>query len=364
MSSQKRVHPDGDRLEHRRQRSVGVKDIAEASGVSIATVDRALHNRGRISQATRERILRIAEALGYQPNLAARYLKKPKALRISIHLPAEIALFWDKIRSGIEEAAKPFDMAVSLSFKSHPKLGEGETVVLEQALTEGVRGIIMAPGHPAELREMLRRASELKIPVVYVSTDAPGTERLTTVSVDHFTSGAIAGELFHKVVSQEGSAAVITGDLLTVDHADKLRGFKYGLKLSGDRLRLTEVIEARDDEELAYQATVSLVRRDPKLKAIYVSTANSLGVIRALEDVDQEDRVALITTDLFPEMVPLIQSGKIVATIHQRPKTQGKIAFEALYRYLTEGVHPPPRIRLTPHIIFRSNLSLFAEDLN
>lgn len=107
MSSQKRVHPDGDRLEHRRQRSVGVKDIAEASGVSIATVDRALHNRGRISQATRERILRIAEALGYQPNLAARYLKKPKALRISIHLPAEIALFWDKIRCGIEEAAKP-----------------------------------------------------------------------------------------------------------------------------------------------------------------------------------------------------------------------------------------------------------------
>jgi LacI family transcriptional regulator len=74
-------------------------------------------------------------------------------------------------------------------------------------------------------------------------------------------------------------------------------------------------------------------------------------------------RVRLITTDLFNELVPLIGSGKILATLYQRPFTQGKLAFETLCRYLVEGVQPEPITRLAPHIILRSNLPLFLERL-
>ena len=74
-------------------------------------------------------------------------------------------------------------------------------------------------------------------------------------------------------------------------------------------------------------------------------------------------RVRLITTDLFSELVPLIESGKILATLYQRPFTQGKLAFETLCRYLVEAVLPEPITRLAPHIILRSNLPLFLERL-
>jgi LacI family transcriptional regulator len=73
--------------------------------------------------------------------------------------------------------------------------------------------------------------------------------------------------------------------------------------------------------------------------------------------------VRLITTDLFNELVPLIESGKILATLYQRPFTQGKLAFETLCRFLVEGVQPEPITRLAPHIILRSNLPLFLERL-
>jgi LacI family transcriptional regulator len=68
-------------------------------------------------------------------------------------------------------------------------------------------------------------------------------------------------------------------------------------------------------------------------------------------------------TDLFPELVPFIESGKIFATLYQRPFTQGKLAIEMLAKYLAEGIKPEPVSRLAPHLTLRSNLPLFLNRL-
>src|SRR5918996_6367406 len=128
------------------ERAIGIKDIAQALGVSTGTVDRALHAKPGINPVTRARVLRMAESLGYRPNLAARYLKSRKQLRIAVHLPQEIALFWDSLREGIREAAAPFAPALQVDFRSYPRLGEGDKPLFEQALREGTNGFIIAPG--------------------------------------------------------------------------------------------------------------------------------------------------------------------------------------------------------------------------
>ena len=94
-----------------------------------------------------------------------------------------------------------------------------------------------------------------------------------------------------------------------------------------------------------------------------MSTANSLPALRALEERKLLGKIELITTDLFPELVPFIESGKIFATLYQRPFTQGKVAIEMLAKYLAEGIKPEPVTRLAPHVILRSNLPLFLNRL-
>jgi len=59
--------------------------------------------------------------------------------------------------------------------------------------------------------------------------------------------------------------------------------------------------------------------------------------------------------------VPMIRSGKVLATVYQRPRTQGRMAFQSLHQFLVEGTCPPLRQRLPPHIIMQSNLDLFLE---
>lgn len=342
-------------------RPVGIKDIARALGISIGTVDRAIHSRGGINPITKERVLKMAQTLGYKPNLAARYLKAPRQVRVSINLPAKIGLFFDAVRAGIRDAASPFQAGVELQFRTHPALGEGDEELFREALEDGSKGIIIVPGHPAQLRIWIRRAAQKRIPVVCVVTDAPGTERLTAVSTDSFVSGAMVAELLHLIVRDSGSVSVFTGDLSTIDHSEKVRGFEHSLKSLNGSLTISDVIETHDDESTAYSAARKSLARDRSLRAIYVSTANSMTVIQALEEVDPERRITLVTTDLFPQLVPFLKSGRVLATIYQRPEAQGRMAFEALHPFLVEGRCPPPRIKLNPHIVMRSNLELFLD---
>lgn len=339
---------------------VGIKDIARALGVSTGTVDRALHAKPGINPMTRARVLRMAESLGYRPNLAARYLKSRKHMRLAVHLPQEIALFWDALRQGIHEAAAPFAPGLQVDFRSYPRLGEGDVPLFEQALKEGVSGLIIAPGNPAALQTCIRKATRRQIPVVCVVTDAPDTQRLTSVSSNPHTVGAIAGELLSRFLPGGGRVAFFTGWLGTQDHAEKLHGFESSLKTAGAALQLGPIVEAHDDPREGYRRALKILRAHRDLKGIYVSTVNSLPVLQAAEQEGRLHALTIITTDLFPELVEWIRAGKVAATLYQRPPTQGRLALQAIYQYLLDGTCPPPRIQIAPHVVMRSNLDLFV----
>ena len=343
---------------------VGIKDIARQLGVSTGTVDRALNSKPDVSPATRARVLDLAEKLGYKPNLAARFLQSSKQLRISVHLPRRIALFWDALRDGIREAAAPFGPALHVDVRTYPCLGDGDIPLLEEALADGTDGLIIAPGNPSALAPHLREAARRNIPVVCVVTDAPDSPRLVSVSADPFTVGAIAGELLGRFVPGGGQVGFFTGWLATQDHADKLRGFASSLSNCSPGLALGPIIEAHDDEREAHRRAREVLRAHPTLKGIYVSTVNCMPVLRAAEQERRLDGLTVVTTDLFPELVDWIRAGKVAATVYQRPLTQGRVALQALYRFLHHRERSPARQRIVPYVVMRSNLDLILERLS
>lgn len=344
-------------------RPVGIKDLARELGVSTGTVDRALHGKPGINAETRARVLRMAAALGYRPNLAARYLKSGKVLRIAVQLPREIALFWDSLREGIREASAPFGPALQIDFRTYPGLGDGDIALFDEALADGAAGFIVAPGDPAALAPSLAAAAARNVPVVCVVTDAPESPRLTTVSADPVTVGAMAGELIARFLPGGGKIAFFTGWLATQDHADKLRGFEASVREAGAGHSIVASVEAHDDEREASRRAREVLDAHPDLAGVYVSTVNSLPVLRALDTHRSTRPIAVITTDLFPELVDRIRSGQVAATVYQRPLTQGRMAFSALQQFLTNGSVPTPRLKVVPYLVMRSNLDLLLERL-
>jgi LacI family transcriptional regulator len=344
--------------------SFGIKDIAKALGISIGTVDRALHDRSGVSPKTKARVLQAAERLGYKPNLAAQALKLNRRVHIAVVLPRQIACFFDPVRAGIRAAAAATaGLHVEVEFYEYPRLGHGDGELLEAALKKKYDGIIFTPGNPRKLDLLIRQHTRQGTAMLCVASDAPSSERVASVSVDAFTSGALAAELLAHKLPRKARVATITGELTTLDHAEKLRGFAANLATLAPHLSLLPAIQSHESPKEAYRQTTALLKSTAQPSGLYISTANSISVLQALDEQDLLEKIHVITTDLFHELVPLIEAGKVLATLYQRPFTQGKVAFETLLRYLVETKKPPSINTLAPHIIFRSNLHLFVGHL-
>ena len=346
-------------------KSIGIRDIAEALGISIGTVDRALHGRYGINPTTRENVIKKAQELGYSPNIAARSLKLNHRFRIGVFFPREIASYFDPLRAGVRAAAtSSTGVNVDLAFRTFSRFDKGDAEMLSSSLKEEFNGILVAPGNPDRVGPILTEYSRKGTAIVCVASDAPRSERIASVTVDSEVCGALAAELFSRTVQKQGSLAVITGELTTMDHAEKLRGFAANLAVYAPHLSMLPAIESLDRPALAHRQTINLLSRRPAPLGIYVSTANSLPVLRAMEEKGVLGKIQIVTTDLFPELVPYIESGRLLATLYQRPFTQGRRAFELLLAYLINGKAPEPCVRIAPHIIMRSNLSLFPTGIS
>ncbi|MBB5060306.1 LacI family transcriptional regulator [Granulicella aggregans] len=342
-------------------KSAGIKDIAKALNVSIGTVDRAIHDRTGVSERTKSKVLKMAEQLGYKPNLAAQALKLNRQLSIAVVLPKHISHFFDPLRAGIRDAAADnMGMQVSLEFFEYPRLGVGDVKAFSGMMERHFDGVIFLPGDARKFDSVIRKLSKAGTAMMCVGSDAPNTDRVGSVSAHASISGAIAAELIAHKLPQKANVVVFSGELSTLDHAEKLRGFAATLAVQSPHLTLLPALESHERPKEAYRQAMSLMEKGNHPQGVYVSTANSLPVLQALEELGLLGKVQIVTTDLFQDLVPLIESGKVLATLYQRPYTQGKVAFENLLAYLLKGSRQEMVVRLAPHIILRSNLSLFS----
>jgi LacI family transcriptional regulator len=338
-------------------------DIARALGISIGTVHRALHGRPGVSPVTKARVLQTARNLRYRPNLAARYLSSKKAFRISVNTLRGTTSFWNEVRAGIREEAASMSLeSVEVEFRTYPGLEEGEEEAFAAAIDDKVDGIITFPSHPETLRPWIRRASRARIPVVCVATDAPNSGRLGIVAVDTLASGAVAADLMGRFLGgRRGSIAITLFDREITEHAEKYAAFESTLRSFYPNLHVLDPIEDHDMESESYSKCRKLFEEQPDLAGVYVTTEASMPVVKAARAANLLERLTIITTDLFPDLVPEIRSGVVAATIHQRPLTQGRMAFRMLHEFLSEGNSTSHQIQLAPHVVMRGNMDFFLQ---
>ena len=194
-----------------------------------------------------------------------------------------------------------------------------------------------------------------------VTTDAPNTGRLAVVSIDTLASGALVADLMGRFSQGKGPVAVTLSDQGIAEHAEKYSGFAKTMRTLYPKMRVLDPLEDHDIEPEAYEKCRKLLEMHPDLAGIYVTTEASIPVLNAARDAGVLGKLTIITTDLFSELVPHIRSGAVSATIYQRPRTQGRMAFRVLHEFLAEGECPSYQVNLAPHLVMRGNLDFFLE---
>ncbi|HKB48282.1 MAG TPA: LacI family DNA-binding transcriptional regulator, partial [Ktedonobacterales bacterium] len=146
-----------------------LKDVAREAQVSTATVSRVINGHGNVSEATRERILGVAERLRYVPDSAARSLSTGLTHTIGVLLPDLYGEFFSEIIRGIDQAARGRGLHLLLSgVHGSPE----EAALAIRALRGRVDGLlIMSPYADAAF---LAEHSAAETPVVLMNTPVRG----------------------------------------------------------------------------------------------------------------------------------------------------------------------------------------------
>nr|WP_249215770.1 LacI family DNA-binding transcriptional regulator [Citrobacter sp. JGM124] len=256
-----------------------MKDIASLAGVSVATASLVLNGRGkelRVSAATRDRVLSIAQQQQYQPNIHARSLRdeRTRSLTLGLVVPEMtnygFAVFSFELETLCREAG--LQLIISCTDENQGQ----ETQVVNNMISRQVDGLIVASCMASD--DWYLKISE-QIPVVLFDRYIPGS---TLPSV--FTeSTQIVSQLVAPIARQSPDEIYFFGGPVRLSPTrDRLEGFKQGLRQAGVTLRPEWVIHGHYHPSAGYEMFAALcaeLGRPPR--ALFTAACGLLeGVLR------------------------------------------------------------------------------------
>jgi len=338
---------------------VTVKEIAGLAGVSIGTVDRVLHGRGRVSKATRERIEAIVLKRGYRPNPMARHLKLGKEYRFAALMPGaeNDEGYWDLAMEGVRETAAgiaSFGVRVEIITFDRDKNGAA-IEALESISIQDLDGLLAAPVETGDLGPALGRLCPM-LPVVFFDAETTKAEPLVAIIQDPLRSGRLAGRLLDSFCPRQGSStrrfALVNPHPRDEHLSRRMEGVaSYFSSLPGDAgAELTRI--SMDGGSRAAAAELARRSSPSPFDGVVVVNAQVAEVAGTLEP-----RPRIIGYDLVPANVSLLREGRIDALISQDPAYQAGEGIRALYRSVVLGEPPASsELRAPLDVYFAENL--------
>ena len=322
-----------------------IKDVAKLANVSIGTVDRVLHNRGRVSKENIERVTAAVNKLQYRPSQIAKALvAKKKNIKIGLTYPLVEKEFWSEITAGIKRARTellPFGVQLVTDHYSSYSV-EDQMASVDKLLDEGVKGIVLSP---SGVTGRLEKISGV-MPVATVIDDIEFKGKAFHVGPDDRRIGRLAAKLVSLYIGAEGKIALFKPLYTTEGMRVRVAGFTEKIKQDCPGIEIADVstiagISERDYYINAYAKALEVINRTPGLKAIYISNGLTEWIAKAVEDTGNKGRIVVIGHEYTSGVEHFLKNGIIGATIYQNPSQQFYLACKLLYGLLAGENHLP-----------------------
>ena len=353
--------------------AVRLKDIALKANVSVGTVDRVLHNRGRVSETVRQRVLLMMKELEYEPNMIARTLGLNRTYQLAVVQPDHtLDPYWQAPHNGVEKAARELKQyGVIIKFYAYNQTHVDSFLEQAEAATRSQPdGILIAPLFYRESLAFFARWQQLDIPYVLFNTYIAGLPALSYVGQDSYQSGFLAGKLVQFGQAAPGTFLIahIAEDVANSVHVtQKERGFRdYFDQLSSDqhphkRYNIISVdLPQPADPSFARQLNRLLDQEESQLKGIFVSTSKAYEIAPYLQAYRRED-IRLVGYDLLEKNLHFLNEGIIDFLINQNPKKQGHRGIFALADRLVFKKEVQPVKYLPLDIITKENIEYYVD---
>lgn len=315
-----------------------LKEIALQSGLSLATVDRALHGRGHVAMATGIRIEAAIAELERQyseSRLAGRRL----VLDVVMETPQR---FSNAVRAAFE-AELPGMRPAALSARFHvaETFGERDLLsILKRIKRRGSHGVVLkVPSTPA-MAEMAKDLMGSGIPVVTLVTDLPETVRSGYVGMDNRMAGATAAYLLARMSgTADGQVLLTLSSARFSGEEERERGFREAILNEAPYLGTVTISEGFGVDRTTERLVKAALSACPDIRAVYSIGGGNRAILKAF--AEERRRIDVFAAhDLDAENRTLLAERRLTFVIHHDLRQDARNACQmvmAHHRMLPKG---------------------------
>jgi len=315
--------------------AVILADVAQAAGVNISTVSRALRGASGIPRDTRRKVREAAERLGYRPNRVARGLATGRSHTLGLIVSDIRNPYFADVARGAEDAAyrAGYDVVLCNSDLDPAKQMRYVRSLLEKRVDGLLMNSVADLGRPDQ-----QELADSGVPIVLLNI-TPGVRAFSTVTGDNFAGGRLAGayllKLGHRVIAH------LTGPRRHGNLAARARGFLRAMQTARRRAKPV-VVHGDQSYQGGYELARRVLQRRPEVTAIFAGNdAMAFGAIRAILEAGRSvpEDLSVVGFDNV-ELASIIRPP--LTTIHQPKYEIGQAAVEILLRQAGRNGPMPP----------------------
>lgn len=249
--------------------------------------------------------------------------------------------FWKTVHAGAAKAGK--ELGIEIIWKGPIKEDDrdAQISVVEDFITKGVSGIVLAPLDDVALRTPVSNAVKNGIPVVIFDSGLQGGDYVSFVATDNFKGGKMAGEYMAKLLNGSGNVAMLRYSEGSNSTTEREKGFLSAVS----RYKGLKVVSSNQyggvTPESAYKASENLLSRFKNqsgglsIDGIFCpNESTTFGMLRALQDIGAAGKVQFIGFDNSQQLIQGLRKAEIKGLILQNPMQIGYMAVKTLVQHL------------------------------
>lgn len=323
-----------------------LKDVARICGVSIATASRALNDKGEVNPETRQRVLAVAEELGYVPNSLAKGLWSGKTKIVGVLVTTIENPFYANVVSGIEKVLSEYGYKILLS-SSHED-PEKEMEAVRVLLEQRVDGLVLAPVQSSP--RVVEFLNKNNLPFVLVGRNIPEVDT-SYVVCDDLEIGQLAAE---HLIAKGHRKVLFINSFENYSAQLRLEGYVNTMKQHGILVNEKWIREVHSDESaktVLFQALDEGL--DPTAIFCFCDYI-AVEIVRGLYERDYKipEDIAILGVDNLG--VTEITNPPLT-TIDTQNNEMGVLTAEILLDQMRKKTRTTKKVVLSPRLIERSS---------
>ena len=318
---------------------IRIKDVAEKAGVSTGTVDRVIHNRGRVDPEVKKRVKEVMQDLGFERNIIASALAKNQIQKIGVLFPIpNTDPYWDQIFAGVTKASQFVKHYGVVIEKNHFELLNPASF-LKQAkkmVKQSYDAILFPPLFLKEGNWLLESCRKKGIPNIMINTNIENSSSLSFIGQESYQSGVLAARLLNFGIPKKSTVLILnlTKGTTNAKHlVEKARGFKDYFKSNRSINIVVDEFEGFASPRKLKNYFNKIQVKYPNLSGIFFTNSRAHFAIEVFSD-DFLKKIKIVGFDLIEQNIRHLQNNKIDFLINQNPFEQGYLGIVSLYRHL------------------------------